>query len=277
MKFHILSDLHNEFLRHSGPLPSHPWSGSLADTDADVIVLAGDVDVGLHGVEWMIDEAERLARPIVYVLGNHEFYLQEYFSLKRAIIERCENTRVHVLDCGCVEFPDATAAGRRVSGVRILGATLWTDYLGDPGLRMPQDLAMYYASSKLADHRAIRYRDGEQDLPFHPLHALSLHQREKHWLLSSLATPFSGKTLVVSHHAPHPCCSHPGFPNNPLGPAFFSDLESVLRAFQIDLWVYGHTHANFDGEVCGTRVVCNQAGYPGERVDGFDAGFVVEL
>jgi len=42
-------------------------------------------------------------------------------------------------------------------------------------------------------------------------------------------------------------------------------------------WVYGHTHTNFDGEVCGTRVVCNQAGYPGERVDGFDAGFVVEL
>jgi predicted phosphodiesterase len=61
MKIRILSDLHLEF-RHWTP----------PEADADVIVLAGDIHVGIHGVEW----ARRSfpLNPVVYVPGNHEFY-----------------------------------------------------------------------------------------------------------------------------------------------------------------------------------------------------------
>ena len=41
MKLHVLSDLHTEFADFSPP-----------ETDADVVVLAGDIGVGLRGVEW---------------------------------------------------------------------------------------------------------------------------------------------------------------------------------------------------------------------------------
>ena len=41
MKIRVLSDLHLEFQQWSPP-----------KADADVIVLAGDIDVGIYGVEW---------------------------------------------------------------------------------------------------------------------------------------------------------------------------------------------------------------------------------
>jgi predicted phosphodiesterase len=61
MKLHILSDLHTEFADFVPP-----------ETDADTIILAGDIGVGVEGVRW----AARYYpdRPVIYVPGNHEFY-----------------------------------------------------------------------------------------------------------------------------------------------------------------------------------------------------------
>jgi predicted phosphodiesterase len=41
-------------------------------TNEDVVVLAGDVHVGPKGCAWA--QTQFPAKPIVYVLGNHEFY-----------------------------------------------------------------------------------------------------------------------------------------------------------------------------------------------------------
>jgi len=265
MKLQVLSDLHNEFLRTGKRVASHRWKGEIPASDADVVVLAGDIDTGLCGVEWMLKEAARLGKPIVYVLGNHEFYGHEYFFLKQAISDQCKHTDVHLLDAGCFEL----------NNVRILGVTLWTDYAGD--INIPGDLAMHYAQQNLADHQVIAYKPAAQCLEFKPPHALVLHEKEKHWLISQLTKPYRGKTVVVSHHAPHWVCNHPGFPNSPLGPAFYSNLDALFLAHDIDLWIYGHTHANLDTVIGKTRVVSNQAGYPGEDVKGFDPGFLVEV
>jgi predicted phosphodiesterase len=57
MRIHLLSDLHNEFETYQ---PS--------TVDADIVVLAGDIDVKARGVEW----AKRMFKhPVLYVLGNH--------------------------------------------------------------------------------------------------------------------------------------------------------------------------------------------------------------
>ena len=64
MKIHVLSDLHTEFADFEPP-----------DTDADVVVLAGDIGVGTGGIEWA---GQRFADgPVLYVPGNHEYYDQD--------------------------------------------------------------------------------------------------------------------------------------------------------------------------------------------------------
>ena len=61
MKFHILNDLHIEFEDFVPPA-----------TDADVVILAGDIGVGMEGLRWA--EARFLNKPVTYVPGNHELY-----------------------------------------------------------------------------------------------------------------------------------------------------------------------------------------------------------
>jgi predicted phosphodiesterase len=61
MKIRVLSDLHLEFLDWVPP-----------KLHADIVVLAGDIHVGVRGIEW----ARRSfpLNPVIYVPGNHEFY-----------------------------------------------------------------------------------------------------------------------------------------------------------------------------------------------------------
>jgi 2',3'-cyclic-nucleotide 2'-phosphodiesterase (5'-nucleotidase family) len=54
---------------------------------------------------------------------------------------------------------------------------------------------------------------------------------------------------------------------------FHSDLDDLIELNRIDTWVFGHTHANVDEVVYNTRIVSNQAGYPGENVSLFDPCF----
>ncbi|RDH85961.1 MAG: metallophosphoesterase [endosymbiont of Galathealinum brachiosum] len=265
MKIHILSDLHNEFLRSGKFDPLHKWSGRLPETDTDIIVLAGDIDTGVHGVEWAISEAERLSKKIIYVSGNHEYYGHEFNHLKDKIQKLCEGTQVSCLDYGeCI-----------VDDVRFLGATLWTDYKAFTAI--PKERVMLSIENVLADHRKIRFNSDGRYLKFKPHHALTQHNIELNWLKQKLSEPFKGKTVIVTHHGPHPVCQHPAFPVDELTAAFHSDLSSLIEMFDINLWIYGHTHANLDRVISDTRILSNQAGYPGENVVGFDVSLVVDV
>ncbi len=61
MKLHVMNDLHIEIEDFEPPA-----------TDADAVVLAGNVGVGLEDLCWT--PARFPDRPVTYVPGNHEFY-----------------------------------------------------------------------------------------------------------------------------------------------------------------------------------------------------------
>jgi len=265
MKIQLLSDLHNEFLRNGKHNPDHQWAGIIPQTDADIIILAGDIDTGTNGAEWAISESQRLAKNIIYVLGNHEFYGHEYRSMKEKIARQCEGTGVHCLD------PGVTVQG----DVRFIGATLWTDYKAD--VSVPRDLAMFYVDKALTDHRVIKFKSGNAYRRFKPHDALAIHLKELNWLEDQLSRHHPGKTVVVTHHGPHPVCQHPAFPLNEMSTAFHSDLSDLIDENDIDVWVYGHTHANLNEVIFDTRIISNQAGYPGENVRSFNASFLIDL
>ena len=265
MKIQLLSDLHNEFLREGREHSNRKWLGSIPETDADIIILAGDIDTGIRGAEWAIAESERLGKNILYVLGNHEFYRHEYYTVKERIAEICEGTKVHCLDSEIHVQGD----------VRFLGATLWTDYLADT--RVSREMAMAHIEQNLVDHRVIQFNSGSKDNRFKPENALAIHNHELNWLLQHLQADYQGKTVVITHHGPHPVCQHPAFPVSEMSAAFHSELSELITEYDIDVWAFGHTHANVDEIIGNTRIVSNQAGYPGEAVEGFDAGFIIEL
>jgi hypothetical protein len=153
---------------------------------------------------------------------------------------------VHLLDTDAVVFDD----------VRILGCTLWTDFC----LRGNSVLSAVEASRNMNDFRGAIYLDGDFG-PFRPEDSIDLHRRSVEWLDRELAKPFAGKTLVVTHHSPHPKCEHRFYATSPLSPAFCSDLGWLIERHQPALWISGHTHASHDIHIGATRLVSNQRGY----------------
>lgn len=244
-KLQILSDTHNEFFRRHSSKESINglWACKIPSTDADIIILAGDIDKGIKGVEWAINESKRLNKSIVYVPGNHEYY---GFDIPEALAEMRDitmDTNVHVLDNDSIIL----------QGVRILGTTLWTDYKADKNTI--QKTAMEIVSHSLNDHRLISY----EGKTFTTQQALALHLKSREWLLQNLNLPFDGPTVVVTHHGPSDTCQHKKYPLSPISTAFHSQMDDFVG--MADLWIYGHTHSNLDTLVNGTRLISNQFGY----------------
>lgn len=240
MRLAVLSDLH---------LEAAPFDA--VATEADVVVLAGDIDNGSKGVAWAQATFDQL---VLYVSGNHEFYDRELGETAAAIHAEAEGSNVAVLEC----------SERMIGSVRFLGCTLWTDF--NLPVAIARERMLELARSWITDFRAIRV--GER--LFTPEDCMALHARHRAWLASALAQPFSGVTVVITHHAPHPGSVASQYAGHPANPGFVSDLTPLLGSAA--LWIHGHTHTAFDYEVDGTRIVCNPRGYPGERT-----GFVPEL
>lgn len=254
MKIQILSDLHNEFFKNKSP-------PDIEQTDADVVVLAGDIWTKGRGVIWAIEQSSSLGKPIVYTLGNHEYY-----GTHTRHIDKCkamaEGTDVHILERDVQIIGDT----------RFLGSTLWSDF-AIKGNGAEKELAMFAAREKVNDYRVIRVPPSYKKL--HPKDTLAWHKESVAWLRDKLDEPFGGKTVMVSHHAPH-LKSDPWINN--LTPAYLSDLSALMDGERLHLWVHGHTHIAVDYEVYGTRVASNPRGYPGvEPVDGYDPKLVVDV
>ncbi|HMH16769.1 MAG TPA: metallophosphoesterase [Burkholderiales bacterium] len=244
MRICIYSDLH---LERSPFVPPA--------NDADVIVLAGDIDNGAAGIEWA---RETFDKPVLYLAGNHEYYEGEFDAVQKALGTTARKHALELLDCSEVV----------VDGVRFLGCTLWTDYSLAPQAERP---AVIEASRKLRpDYQLIRF--GSRLLA--PEDAIAFYARHRAWLAAKLGEPFPGKTVVVTHFAPHPLSIAPAYVGHHNNPGFVLDLEDLMG--RAALWIHGHTHTFFDYRVRGTRVVCNPRGYPGEPT-GFRPDFVVEI
>ena len=243
MRIRVYSDIHLERAPFSPP-----------ENDADVVVLAGDIANGAAGIEWA---HQTFQTPVFYLAGNHEYYEGEFESVQVAM-------RAAV--GGAVELLDCTRAV--IGGVRFLGCTLWTDYSLAPESERP---AVIEDSRKLSpDYKLIRW--GPR--PFAPEDAIALCTRQRAWLARALAEPFSGKTVTITHFAPHPRSIAPAYLNHRANPAFVVDLDEAMG--QSALWIHGHTHTYVDYRVRGTRVVCNPRGYPGERT-GFRPDLTIEV
>lgn len=188
MKLHILSDLHLSFGGLGRP-----------QTEADVVVLAGDIARPPESVAWALG----FDKPVLYVPGNHEFYGGSIEGTTDELRRLCAAGRVHLLD------NDEIVLG----GVRFLGSTLWTDFMlfGDGDARAA---AMDEAQRSLRDFSRIRIGSAV-GTPFTPADSAGLFRRNADWLESRLRAPHAGPTVVITHHAPSARSIHPRFAGSP--------------------------------------------------------------
>lgn len=247
MKIHILSDLHLEFASFKPP-----------QTDADIVVLAGDIHLGLKGLEWAKQSFD--GKTVIYILGNHEYYDHAIPQLTNELRECAAGTHVHILEQNSLE----------IDGIKFLGCTLWTDFklFGLPYI------AGSYARQKINDYHKIRVSP-----KFNKLRVLDtefFHYYSRKWLQDELNTSLQ-KVIVITHHAPSLCSIPITYRSNLLNAAFASPLDDFVRNSGASLWIHGHIHNNCDYKLGNTRIVCNPRGYPSEIVSSFNPSLLIEV
>ncbi|MBP6419192.1 MAG: metallophosphoesterase [Giesbergeria sp.] len=261
MKIQLLSDLHLEVHPHFVPQPT---------PGADVLVLAGDIGSYQSGslLDAMGDSDFGLGRfahwpvPVIFVPGNHEYDAQDFDAAHARLRATCERLGLIWLE----------RESMVLHGVRFVGTTLWSDF---------DALAEHEGSSDLA--RRLRQRDkafraanfylkktgGTRD----EAAFLAPAVREQgllcqQWLRETLATPFDGPTVAVTHFAPSLHSADPRYGLVPGTAGFCNALDDCLAPVQ--LWLHGHLHAPLDYTVQGAhpsgtpwqcRVVANPLGY----------------
>ncbi|MBK6322744.1 metallophosphoesterase [Candidatus Aalborgicola defluviihabitans] len=239
MKIALLSDLH---------LSVQPME--VPYTDADVVVLAGDLQRPAQAMSW----ARQFDKPTVFVAGNHEFYGSDLVTTMAQLRTHAQGSQVRVLEHG--EWHH--------DGVRFLGCTLWSDYRlftspeqREQGLHKAQEFVRDFSRIGLAPDFPER---------FTPAVSQMLFDTSVAWLEARFAEPFDGPTVVVTHFAPARGSIASQFVGSPLNACFVSDLEAHILRWQPRLWLHGHVHDGFDYHVGATRIVANPRGYAPQGV-----------
>lgn len=247
MKILIFSDLHLEF----GPFDP-------PQTEADIVVLAGDIHTGLKGLEWAKKSFPQ--KIVLYVLGNHEYYGHAIPKLSNKLREKALGSNVHILENDKFE----------IDGFKFLGCTLWTDFK----LFGEANIARQEAQLWMNDYDKIRVAP-----KFRKLRAVDtqiLHSKSIRWIESELDDN-PQKTIVITHHAPSRQSLLKGSDLDLLNAAYASALDELIINSGAILWIHGHIHESRNYKIGNTRIVSNPRGYSFEESPSFCREFIVEV
>jgi len=241
MKIQYMSDVHNEM------------NSTLIyqKTDADVVILAGDIDIGSDGLRWAMQNIQN--KPVLYVVGNHEYYGQTIPNLVEEMKRECAGTNVQILEKD-VEV---------INGVNFLGCSLWTDFNYNNEVLRDQALC----EALISDYTYIR--DGITTKKITAKRIVEIHRESLAWLEQTLANRQGQTNVVITHHAPDGR-TIPSHRSHNLTAAYVTRLESFILNYKPAAWVHGHIHEISDFKLGDCHILCNPRGYDMHWVKGFD-------
>ena len=248
MNLQLLSDLHLEF----EPFEYIP-------TSADVLVLAGDIHMGLKGLEWI--KKVQLNIPVIYVLGNHEYYKQTYPKLIHKLKEEAKEHQIYILENETITL----------DGYHFHGATLWTDFnlFGDP-----RQVGIH-CQSTMNDCKYIRRLPNYSKM--RTIDLAHIHKQSKKWLEKSLQSTKRDKNIIITHHAPSIQSIPEVHHDNMINTAYASNMETFIHEYAPLLWLHGHIHTTVDYTIGSTRIMSNPKGYPDARNKVFNPTLLINL
>jgi len=238
-RIRILSDLHSE-----------GYKFKYNRLDEDVLVLAGDIGVGVKTVDFILNTFPH-DLPIIFIGGNHEFYHNNFLNTKIKFKDAFSNTNVSYLDNASVV----------IGGIRFLGGTMFSNFgLFGEGERYFVEQASargindFHCITTGFDGRKWTIKDCKEEF-----------EKFDKYMKFALHEPFDGKTVVVTHFCPSIKSVHEKFAMSNITPFFSSDCEHLM-GFS-DLWIHGHTHSSFSYYIGDTQVICNPKGYANENAE----------
>ncbi len=249
----VVSDIHAEWFDQASFVKSDDF-----ETATDLVLIAGDTAHYRHAID-TVSTLFPHAGQVCMISGNHEHYdnASDYrlvdgidFMRQRAREATGSGKALHFLE------NDAVVLRSGDIPIRVIGATLWTDFMiggnrerrASPAIK---HLVADYGISALSESGTAA------------AHALS-----REFIRDTLATPFDGPSVVMTHHLPSARSISPAFAGQASNASFASELDDLI-AMGATMWVHGHTHTSMRyRDAGGTLIVCNPMGRPHQHVAG---------
>ena len=105
-------------------------------------------------------------------------------------------------------------------------------------------------------------------------HIRRLNNYYYNWLKDNLQNINKNKhIIVVTHYLPSKKCIHQKYKDNEFNDMYFTDCEDLMK--YADIWISGHTHDPFTGNINGCSIFVNPIGIPNETTN-YNKSLVIE-
>lgn len=260
MQFSIqyVSDLHLEYDDEDNFI-IEPVSNNLA--------LCGDIGIpGSKKYHSFIEKCSQNFKNVFVVYGNHEFYdlknnnetmdIRKFYSTYFPQNVYFLDNKAIFLDTITNEVIDNlnNTNTNTCNTVKIIGTTLWSDV--EPFI---QHCINDYKLIKKDFNSTLNYKDVKQ-----------MFNDNVKYILQELDKERDIKSVLLSHHGPHPVFNGEIHKKSPLTSGFVSYIPDLYEKTNLIACISGHTHCSVDTIVKEANheiyMVSNQRGYPGENV-----------
>jgi len=254
MKIQLLSDIHVEFWRED-----QVERLEALIRPADVLVAAGDINVGRTNTIQTLKILARHYADVLYCPGNHEYYggLElNGFDIYHEFAGKLPSN-VHMLNPGSVE----------IGNVQFHGAALWTDFGNDPQVEQ-----MY--QKFITDYRRIPDGTAYNIKGINKHHAGYFKMAYEH-------RDRTKKQVFFSHFGPayeaiSPRWKDVDAASSLLNKYFYNDMGGWIESLDDAIWLFGHTHDAVDVMIGQVRCLARPVGYPGEQRESYEP-LVIEV
>lgn len=217
------------------------WTEKLLQTGSgDILVLAGDFSEWNAQTLWVLEEASKHYKHVLFVTGNHDRYL---LSKKQRNKYGMSSRRVEELIDNAVGVPNVTPLAQSIVTIgdkRIAGDGLWYK------LETPADVSFYQTQSN--DSQYIWEGVAPIETPE------KLYQEAMAWYQTLQEEPID---LMVSHIPP----LHPPISPNKRNACYDCPVPFLVAP----KWISGHQHIQGSFYRAGTDFHMNAIGYPSEK------------
>ena len=231
MKFNIISDLHCD-IKKNGEVE---WFGFEPEKlePADYLIVAGDSGYAVTERKIHRELRKRTKgkfKKVLTIKGNHSYWV---FSDDPGVTPADEEK---MAPNDYIDIEDGNVA--------IIGTTLWTN------------------STKMSEIRSMN--DYNYIPGFDPKVKADRFERESTWLRRRYEEYKSKgrKIIIVTHHNPRTPEQLPEYSweHGDVYTAYWT-VNGVLDDIKPDIWICGHIHENFDGDIDGVRFIRHPIGY----------------
>lgn len=250
LNLQIASDLHIEYKNNDIPDPL-----DYITPNAEILVLAGDIGslYKINQLEGFLKKVCEYFKTVIYVPGNQEFYISpeiEPVSMNQLTI------RLYEIENNIENLYILNQSSLIIDDICITGCTLWSDLK----IKIPKFIVRIHGINN-----TIYEKKFENDVKY-------IKKMINYSKSNNL------KFVAITHYCPTYKVLKDSNKRDKYTSLYTSELDYLLSDDQVNTWICGHIHKNFDFNTeNGTRVVGNQLGKPKDNIKDYSKNFIVKI